>query len=81
MDVIGGPRLKRGWVARHGLGVTPPVLKWDSWPPSLTSCTLGASHGKILMPKKSQVNLSPRRFLKHKNTQNRFSCSVELLPK
>jgi hypothetical protein len=35
-----------------------------------TSSSLGASHGKILMPKKSQVNLSSGRFLKHKNTQN-----------
>jgi hypothetical protein len=35
--------------------------------------TFGApegSHDKILTPKKSQVNMSLRRFLKHKITQN-----------
>jgi hypothetical protein len=53
MDGIGGPRLKRAWVAWLGWGPAPPVLKWDSWPPSLTSCALGASRGKILMTEKS----------------------------
>jgi hypothetical protein len=81
MDIIRGPRLKRAWVARRGLGPAPPVIKWASWPPSLTSCAPGASRGKILTSEKSQVNLSPGKFLKRKNTQNRFSCSAELLPK
>jgi hypothetical protein len=52
MDDIGGPRLKRAWVARPGLGPAPPVLKWASWPPLLTSCAPGASRGKILTPEK-----------------------------
>jgi hypothetical protein len=55
------------------LGVAPPVLKWASWPSSLTSCAPGASRGKILTTEKSQVNLSLGRSLKRKNTQNRFS--------
>jgi hypothetical protein len=37
-------------------------------PSLLTSCAPEGSHDKILMPKKTQVNLSPGRFLKHKNT-------------
>jgi hypothetical protein len=39
----------------------------------LTSSSPGASHDKILMLQKSQVNLSLGRFLKFKNTQNRVS--------
>jgi hypothetical protein len=53
MDGIGGPRLKRAWVAQLGLGAAPPMLNWASWPTLLTSYALGASHCKILMPKKS----------------------------
>jgi hypothetical protein len=68
MDDIRGRRLKRAWVARPRLGPMAHVLKWASWPPSSTSCALGASRGKILTPKKSQVNLSLERFLKCKNT-------------
>jgi hypothetical protein len=44
---------------------------------SLTSSSPNGSRDKILMPKKSQVNLSSGRFLKHKNTQIGFSfCRV-----
>jgi hypothetical protein len=57
-------------VARPSQGLAPPGLVWHLGPISLTSSSLGASQGKILMPKKSQVNLSTGRFLKHKNTQN-----------
>jgi hypothetical protein len=52
MDVIGGPRLKRAWVARPGLGPTPPGLVWPLGLVPLTSSPPGASRGKILMPKK-----------------------------
>jgi hypothetical protein len=65
---IGGSRAKRAWVARSGLVTVPPVLFWASWPTSLTSSSLGASHDKILTPKKSQVNLSSERSLKRQNT-------------
>jgi hypothetical protein len=41
----------------------------------------GASHGKILTPKKSQVNLSPGRFLKCKNTQNRVFLFYRVITK
>jgi hypothetical protein len=58
MDDIRALSLKRAWVARLGLGATPPGLVWTLWPTSLTSYTLEGSHDKILMPEKSQVNLS-----------------------
>jgi hypothetical protein len=48
------------------------VLVWPLGLISLTSSSPGASHDKILMLKKSQVNLSLGRFLKFKNTQNRI---------
>jgi hypothetical protein len=70
MDVSGGSRPKRVWVARPVQGPTPPVLVWPLGLVSLNSSPLDASRGKILMPKKSQVNLSPKRSLKHKNMQN-----------
>jgi hypothetical protein len=56
----------------------PLVPIWASWPLSLTCCAPDASHDKILTLKKSQVNLSSGRFLKHQNTQNRvfLSCIV-----
>jgi hypothetical protein len=66
MDDIRGSSLNRAWVARSGLGPTPPLLFWASWPPSLTSCALEDSRDKILTPKKFQVNLSLKRFLKCK---------------
>jgi hypothetical protein len=53
---------EHGW---HNLGWDPRHL-FSFGPPSLTSCALGASHGKILMPKIFQVNLSSGRFLKYK---------------
>jgi hypothetical protein len=40
-------------------------------PISLTSSSLGGSRDEILTPGKSQVNLSPGRFLKRINTQNK----------
>jgi hypothetical protein len=46
------------------------MLVWPLGLVSLTSSSPGDSHGKILMPEKSQVNSSPGRFLKRKNTQN-----------
>jgi hypothetical protein len=71
MDGIGGSRPKQAWVACLGQGPMPPCLVWPLGPISLTSSYLGTSRGKILTPKKSQVNLSLGRFLKGKNTQNR----------
>jgi hypothetical protein len=53
MDDMGGPRLKRAWVAWLRPGPAPPGLVWPSWPPSLTSCTPDGSRKKILTPKKS----------------------------
>jgi hypothetical protein len=61
-----------------GQGPAPPGLVWPSWPILSTSCAPKGSRDKILTPKKSQVNLSSGRFLKHKNTQNRVFCYVEL---
>jgi hypothetical protein len=81
MDDIGGSRLKRAWVVRPGLGPVPLVLFWALWPPSLTSCAPVASHGKVLAPKKSQVNLSSGRFLKRKNTQNRVFLFCRVITK
>jgi hypothetical protein len=71
-DTIGGPRTKREWVALHGQGPALLVLVWASWPPSLTSCAPDASRDKILMPKKSQVNLIPGRSLNVKIRKIRF---------
>jgi hypothetical protein len=68
MDNIGGLRLKRARVAQPR--PVPPVLKWASWPPLLTSCASEGSHNKILTLKKSQVKLSLGRSLKRINTQN-----------
>jgi hypothetical protein len=53
MDVIGGLRLKRAWVAWPGKGLVPPSLVCPLGLVSLTSCAPGASCGKILTPKKS----------------------------
>jgi hypothetical protein len=47
----------------------------------LTSCALEGSGDKILMPKKSQVNLSLGWFLKRKNTQNRVFLSCRVITK
>jgi hypothetical protein len=71
IDGSGGSRPKRVWVVRLGQGPTSPVLVWPLGLVSLTSSPPGASHGKILTPKKSHVNLSAgKRSLKRKNTQN-----------
>jgi hypothetical protein len=59
----------------------PPVFIWPWWPPSLTSCAPEDSNDKILTPKKSQVNLSPGRFLKRKNTQNRVFLFCRVISK
>jgi hypothetical protein len=37
----------------------------------VTSSSSSGSRDKLLTPEKFQVNLSPGRFLKHKNTQTR----------
>jgi hypothetical protein len=71
MDGVRGLRLKRAWVAPPGI-ICPLGLV------SLTSSPLGASHAKILRPKKSQINLSLGRSLKCQNTKTGFSYSVEL---
>jgi hypothetical protein len=68
MDGIGASRHKRAWVAWPGQGPTPHVLVWSLGPILLTSFAPDNSCDKILMPKKSQVNLSLGRFLKCKNT-------------
>jgi hypothetical protein len=81
MDDIGGSSLKRDMVVQPGLGPVPPMFIWTSWPPSLTSCALEGSRDKILTPKKSQVNLSSGRFLKHKNTQNRVFLFYRVITK
>jgi hypothetical protein len=47
----------------------------------LTSSPPGASRGKILMPEKSQVNLSPGRSLKRKNMQNRVLLFCRVITK
>jgi hypothetical protein len=62
-------------------GPVPPILKWASWPPSLTSCAPGSSCGKILTLQKSWVNFSPERFLKRKNTQNKVFLSCRVITK
>jgi hypothetical protein len=78
MGSSGGPRLKRAWVARPGQWTMPPGLVWPLGLILLTSSPpLGASRGKILMPEKSQVNLSLGRSLKRQNTQNGVFCSTE----
>jgi hypothetical protein len=59
----------------------PPVLVWPLGPISLTSSSPGGSHDKILMPEKSQVNLSLERFLKRKNTQNRVFLFCRVITK
>jgi hypothetical protein len=81
MDGIGAPRPKWAWVARLGQGPTPPMLVWPLRPISLTYSSLGAYHDKILIPKKFQVNLSSRRFLKRKNTQNRVFLLYRVITK
>jgi hypothetical protein len=62
-------------------GPAPPVLIWPLDLNSLSSSSLGASRDKILMLQKSQVNLSPGRSLKLKNTQNRVSLSCRVITK
>jgi hypothetical protein len=47
----------------------------------MTSSPPGASHDKIIMPKKSQVNLSPGRSVKRKNTQNRVFLFCRVITK
>jgi hypothetical protein len=47
----------------------------------LTSRAPESSLDKILMPEKSQVNLSSGRFLKCKNTQNRVFLSYRVITK
>jgi hypothetical protein len=47
----------------------------------LTSLSPDASREKILIPKKSQVNLSSRRSLKHQNTQNRVFLFCRVITK
>jgi hypothetical protein len=59
----------------------PPVLVWPPGLVLLTSSPAGASHGKILMPRKSQVNLSIGRSLKHKNMQNRVLMFYKVITK
>jgi hypothetical protein len=54
---------------------------WASWPPSLTPCAPRVSHDKILTPKKSQINLSWGRLLKHENTQNGVFLSFGVIIK
>jgi hypothetical protein len=58
-----------------------PVLVWLLGLVSLTSSPPGASYGKILMPEKSQVNLSPGRSLKRKNTQNKVFLFCRVITK
>jgi hypothetical protein len=68
-----------GW---HNLaGAAPPCLVWPLGLISWTSCAIGASHGKILTPEKSQINLSLGRFLKHKSTQNRVNLFCRVITK
>jgi hypothetical protein len=55
--------------------------RWSSWPTSLTSCSLKGSHDKILMPEKSQINLSLGRFLKRQNTQNNVFLFCRVITK
>jgi hypothetical protein len=81
MDGIGGSRPKQVWVAWPGQGPAPPGLVWLLGPISLTSSSPVASRGKMLMPKKSQVNLSSGRFLKCKNTQNRVIMFCRVITK
>jgi hypothetical protein len=76
MDGIRAPWPKRAWVAWPGQGPVAPVLVWPLGPISLNSSSPDGSRDKILTPKKFQVNLSSGRFLKRKNTQNKFSCSA-----
>jgi hypothetical protein len=75
MDGSGGSSPKQASVARPSKGPMPPGLV------SLTSSPLGASHGKILTPKESQVNLSPGRSLKRQNTQNRVFLFCRVITK
>jgi hypothetical protein len=67
-----------GW---RGPRPVPPMLIWPLGLSSLTSCALCASRGKILTPKKSQVNLSLGKFLKCKNTQNRVFLFCRVITK
>jgi hypothetical protein len=64
-----------------GQGPAPPILVWPLGLVSLTSSPLVASHGKILTPEKSQVNLSPGRSLKRKNMQNRVFLFCRVITK
>jgi hypothetical protein len=81
MDGIGGPRPKQGWVAWPGWGPMPPPPVWPPGLVSLTSSPPCASRGKTFTPKKSQVNLSPGRSLKHKSTQNRVFLFCRVITK
>jgi hypothetical protein len=81
IDDSGGSRPKWARVARLGKGPVPPMLVWPLGLVSLTSSPLGASRGKILTPKKSQVNLSLGRSLKRKNTQNRVFLFCRVITK
>jgi hypothetical protein len=47
----------------------------------LTPCAPKVSHDKILTPKKSQINLSWGRLLKHENTQNGVFLSFGVIIK
>jgi hypothetical protein len=62
---------KQDRVVRPGQGPVPPVLVCPLGLVSLTSSPKGASRGKLLTPKKSQVSLSLGRSLKCKSMQNR----------
>jgi hypothetical protein len=71
MDGSGGSSCQRVRVARPGLLATPPVLIRPLGLVSLNSSSSCVSRDKILALQKSQVNMSPGRSLKLKNTQNR----------
>jgi hypothetical protein len=57
------------------------VLVWPLGLLSLSSSSPGAYHGKILMPEKSEFNLSSGSFLKRKNTQNRVFLFYKVITK
>jgi hypothetical protein len=59
----------------------PPVLVWPLGLVLLTSSPPAASRGKILTLKKSQVNLSPGRSVKGKNTQNKVFLFYRVITK
>jgi hypothetical protein len=81
MDGSGGSRLQQGRVARPGRAPAPPMLVRPLGLILLTSSSSGVSRDKIIMLQKSQVNLSPERSLKLKNTQNRVFLSYRVITK